>query len=270
MFDCHLHSYFSGDSNAKFEDIIKAALQNNLFGLVFTDHYEFEFPNPKYDFSFDVLKRADLIKEFQEKLSKDLILLCGVELGLQSKKLLEAESFLLENNFDCVIASVHSIDNQDFKPGLFEGKNQLDIFKKYLEEILFGVTNFKNYDIVGHIGYICRYVPQKYNTVFQDELAPLLDQILIQIINNKKALEVNTSGIRQNLGFTLPDYTILKRYFELGGRIITLGSDAHLAEHVGSKFKDVSKILKHIGFTEAVYFKDRKPISYPLIEIKKN
>jgi histidinol-phosphatase (PHP family) len=117
------------------------------------------------------------------------------------------------------------------------------------------------FDIVGHIGYIRRYAPDEDRTLKYSDYSDVLDSILKKVIENGKGIEVNTSGYYyKNLGSPIPDFDIIKRYKELGGQILTIGSDSHEAQFIGHSFKKVLEGLKLIGFNYVTYFEERKPI----------
>lgn len=92
----------------------------------------------------------------------------------------------------------------------------------------------------------------------------LFVEILKTIVQNGKGIEVNTAGLRKNLGYPHPHKDILKMYKDLGGEIITIGSDAHLPEHIGYKFEDIPEILKSIGFNYYTVFENQNPKFYKL------
>ena len=146
---------------------------------------------------------------------------------------------------DFVVNSIHGGKGLDFAFQNYpEGRQKaygayLDLVKKSLDAPY-------PYDIVGHIGYIARYVPfeDKSFAGFEKEI----DDILLTIIQKDKILEANTSakGLQQK---TLPSEEIVKRYFELGGRKVSYGSDAHFAGRIAENREYVVDMLKAIGFT---------------------
>jgi histidinol-phosphatase (PHP family) len=121
------------------------------------------------------------------------------------------------------------------------------------------------FDSLGHLTYPVRYICGKYGkkldmTVFSE----VIDEILVTLIKNNKALEINTSGCRQKLNATMPDESIVKRYKELGGKLITVGSDAHYAEHLGADIDKAYEIALRCGFTEVAVYQDRTPTLIPI------
>ena len=97
----------------------------------------------------------------------------------------------------------------------------------YFETVLSNLKAFPHYQSVGHLDYVCRYLPESSQTFFYDHFSDILDEILIEIIERNRALEVNTAGLKYGLDWPNPDISILRRYRELGGELITIGSDAH-------------------------------------------
>ena len=119
------------------------------------------------------------------------------------------------------------------------------------------------FDVYGHIDYVIRYVIKYYDNVINkinyDEFRDILDEILLVIINKDKGIEINTSGIRYGLNSVHPNIEILKRYKELGGKIITIGSDAHRVEDLASHFDIAIDLLEQSGFEEIAVYHNRKP-----------
>ena len=114
-----------------------------------------------------------------------------------------------------------------------------------------------------HIDYVIRYIIKNYSNVMTKidytEFKELLNEILISIIKNDKGIEINTSGIRYGLGTPHPNIEILKRYRELGGKIITIGSDAHKKEDLVSNFDIAYDMLETVGFNSIAVFYKRQP-----------
>jgi len=265
MFDCHVHSIYSNDSKVSIEEGIIAAIQAGLTGLIFTDHFEVACPPTSRGAKFNICERAEILEKIGEKYLDNLIILKGIEVGVHYNSIQDINLLLKENSFDFIIASVHSANKiRMCDPRVFEGQTKESILKNYLETILYGIENFDNYDVIGHIGHLCRELPWEDKSMLYKDYSDLIDQILKNIINRGHGIEVNTTGFRRGLGGPIPSFEIIKRYYDLGGKVITIGSDSHEVCDIGRDFLIVRDKLKEIGFTYANYFIKREPVFYKL------
>ncbi len=276
QYDTHLHSDFSMDSKASVTSQINRAVELGLSGICFTDHMDYGFPadqcpgceeNP---FQFDVDNYIRTLTD-AKKQYPDFEINIGVECGLQADPdILEANNKLCENPaFDQVIGSIHLIDKKDPYYPEFWSKNDPDsIIKKYFITTLDNLTVFSNFNILGHLDYAVRYSPSDY-MYHPESFLEITDEIMNIIIKKGIALEVNTSGIyktkRTGDRNPNPHPVLIRRYYELGGRLISIGSDAHDPSVLACEFDYAAELLTDIGFTEYVTFKNRKPILHALL-----
>jgi histidinol-phosphatase (PHP family) len=240
-----------------------SAIQNGLSGITFCDHLDIDFPNPKYLFTFDFAQRTSAINKLKEDFSGKLKIFKGIEIGFQPHIAVKLQNIIDQNDFDLVINSVHTIDDIDLANPFFfyAGKTKDQVYQQYLEAIYNSITQFDAFDVVGHLGYVRRYMNDDCKAMPYFDYSDIIQAILKTIIEKGKGLEINTSGFyRKNLGSPIPDFDIIKEYHSLGGEIITLGSDAHHPEFIGNNFRKTVEQLKQIGFTRYCYFEGRKPI----------
>lgn len=267
--DFHLHSYFSGDCNISMENMIQSGIQKGLSSMCFTEHNDFDFPYAE-DMAPDSLI-LDVDSYFQElstlrdKYRDKINILFGVEIGVQEccldQNLLLAES----HDFDFIIASSHLCMGADpYYPSFFEGKEAEQCYLAYFEEMLANIRAFKAFDVYGHLDYIARYAPRDASPFRYADYRNLIDEILKALIDGGKGIECNTSGLRKPLNATNPGEEILKRYKELGGEIITVGSDAHSPADIAAYFDTVSQLLKGCGFSYYTTFEKRQPAFHKL------
>ncbi|MCR5784683.1 MAG: histidinol-phosphatase HisJ family protein [Eubacterium sp.] len=267
MWDMHMHSSFSGDSEAEQEDMIKAAINQGLDGLCFTDHHDIDYPKEpdEPDFLIDFEKYFPAVRALREKYAGRINILCGIELGLQKQVAMENEAVVKENDFDFVIGSIHAVDGMDPYYGeYFKGRSEKESVRRYFEATLENVKEFSEYDVLGHLDYMVRYMPGGAGEYNPNEYMEVIDEIFKIIIPKGKGIEINTSGFKAGLGFTNPHEDILKRYKELGGEIITTGADAHVPEYVGYKFSEAKSILAKAGFKRYCVFEKRQPKFYEI------
>ncbi len=257
--DHHVHSEFSGDCDTPIDDVVKRAIKLGLKEVMFTDHQDFDYPSNKICFELNIEEYVEKIKKLREKY-KEIDILMGIEIGYQPNLNDKINNLLNSHPFDFVICSIHAWNGIELDTGdLFKGKTQEEGYREYFENLKYCVENFDNCDVYGHLDFIVRYGNFENKILKYEDYKDIIDEILKIIINNGKGIEVNTSGLRYNLNTMHPNKDILKRYLELGGKIITLGSDAHFAEDICSDFDTAIKELKEIGFKEITTFKNRKP-----------
>ncbi|MDO4189673.1 MAG: histidinol-phosphatase HisJ family protein [Lachnospiraceae bacterium] len=267
--DFHIHSSNSGDSETKLQAQIESAISKGIKHLCITEHMDFDYPLPPKGYEDEtcnfILDGETYFSEYNQMkhllCSDEFHLYFGVELGLQLHVNDMNKDFVNKYPFDFVIASSHVFDNSDpYFPPFWEGKNELDILRRYFESIYENICNYDDFDIYGHLDYIIRYGKDKGKnfkySLFSDEI----DSILKKLIEMGKGIEINTGGLKNGLKYPNPNPEILKRYKELGGEIITVGSDAHTPEYVGYKFDVALNLLLDCGFNYITIFKDRKPI----------
>lgn len=263
MLDFHIHSDFSVDSKENLDNIAKKAIERNLKYICITDHVDFESSIDGADIMFRPEDYFRDLKKFKHKYKNDLEILVGVEIGMQPNLYNRYDEFINNYPFDFVIMSIHSINGKDIFNS-FESPN-LDPSKTleiYYSEILECVSNFNNYDTLGHIDFIDRYLNTQYLYGEKNKISIIIEQILESLIKNNKGLEINTAALRYNLGFIHPKLSILQLYKNLGGEILTFGSDSHVCDHIGYEFKSAERILREFGFRHLYYFKQRK--KYPI------
>jgi len=265
MFDSHVHSSFSGDSEMDAREACSIAIDKGLSGLAFTDHLDIDFPDFDINFMIDFDKYSSSMDDLKSYHKNNLKVLKGIEVGIQPHVIEETTDVVNKHDFDFVISSIHIIDRKDPYSGAYftNMKSKEQAFLRYLKEILFSLENFDNFDVIGHIGYVRRYCPYEDKSLAHKDFSDILDIILKLAISKGKGIEINTSGFR-SLGTPIPDFDIIKRYHELGGEIITTGSDAHLTEHIAYSFDTIKKALADMGFKYTTYFEKRKPIFVPL------
>ena len=151
-----------------------------------------------------------------------------------------------------------------YYPEYFQGKEEDAAYRGYFESILENLAVFDCFDVYGHIDYIVRYGPNQNQFYSYGKFADVIDEILRVLIQKGKGIEINTAGFKYGLGHPHPTEQILKRYRELGGEIITVGADAHKAEHVAFAFEKVPALLTEAGFRYYTVFRQRKAEFYPL------
>lgn len=266
--DYHIHSDFSHDSKESIENIIDHSIKNNFDEIVFTDHLDLDFPENRIGELTSVDKYIETLKEYQDLYKDQINIKIGLELGLQVhlKDNKELEAILNDDRFDFLIGSIHAVDYRNLNSkkyfGSFNTKDEAH--RAYFEEMYRSVQMFKGISVVGHMDFIKRYgrvIFEDFNIIDYKLHDNIITKILKYLIENNIGIEVNTSGYRYKLdGPNIGEY-ILKKYKSLGGKIITLGSDAHRKEHLGEGFEKGIEILKSCGFKEISRF-EKKNISY--------
>ena len=271
--DMHTHSNFSGDSEASMETQVKKAINLGLKYYCFTDHKDLYYPEVQNEngdfiniFNLDVKSYMNKIKELKSIYKNSLNILAGIELGLSKKALPEYEALLKENDFDFVLASVHLIDGMDpYYPEFWLYHDSKAAVKRYFEIILEMITDYTDFDSLGHLDYIFRYIRDEAGNPGDGhysyrEYAGLIDPILSRLIELDKALEVNTAGYKYGLGAPNPQTKVLRRYKKLGGTKITIGSDGHKPEHLAYDFDKVETLLKELEFDSYYIYENRQPV----------
>lgn len=235
IFDNHLHTKFSSDSQMTVREALQAAEKLGL-GLVVTEHWDYDYIDTKNYQDMDF--RFEPEAYWEEYAScRGSALQLGVEVGLTGSSRKENIDFLQRAPFDQVIGSIHTIDMLDlYYPDFYEGKTKQEAYGEYLTVMAEMIRENPYIDILGHIDYICRYAPYPEKLMEYADFSDLLEEVLRAILETGTVLELNTRrlGDRAAQEALLPVY---RRYRELGGRYITLGSDAHTAENIGMNFQ---------------------------------
>lgn len=254
MYDYHMHTKVSFDGRGEALPMAQAAAARGLREICFTDHIDFTpaqnmlFDTEKYNAAYDRLEVPGLL------------IRKGMEFGLTPYNRERLKKDLTRRHFDFIIGSIHFVENEDvyFTP-YWQDKSQLQAERMYLEEILKCVQVHTNYDVLGHLTYIskCPGNPARRPVSYEDH-RELIDQILLELVGHGKGMELNTSGM-DACGSFLPTLDIFYRFHELGGRIVTVGSDAHDVNRVGQYTHEaVSELMKIFG--HVCTFVDRKPV----------
>lgn len=267
-YDYHLHTSFSSDSDTPMENMIQEAIRLNLKGICFTEHHDIDWPENEDHFTFlvDTKKYQQKLYELRDKYKNDIEILFGIELGLQPYLKSKLTNYIGNYPFDFIIGSSHLVDNMDpYYPALFQKySSEKDAFRRYFECILENLESFTNFDVCGHLDYIVRYAPNKERYYNYLDYMDLINCILKKCLDNQIGLELNTAGWKYGMSSPNPSLEILKRYRELGGEIITIGSDAHKPEHIRWDFHKVPDFLEQAGFKYFTIFRRRKPVFLPL------
>lgn len=275
LIDCHTHTQFSIDSEADINKCAERAAELGLAAYAITDHCECNawYPEEHYtdksvhdsfNYREDFYGSAEAVTELKEKYADKLNLICGVELGQIMHDTEAAAIAASDERLDFIIGSVHQVRGEkDFfyidyeKMTMEEIYNLLERYFKEVHELCrSGIP-----DVIGHLTYCLRYMKQRHNICpdisrFDDIIADSFRTLA----HSGKGIEINTSGLRQGFGDTFPDLRYVKLFRDLGGEIISIGSDAHTAEDIAKGAAEGAEIAKLAGFNHLCYFKQRKPV----------
>lgn len=256
LVDYHVHSLHSSDSKASLEDISHTALNKGLKEIVITDHFEPTSLGNEHTY-FNPVAQGAAIEILNEELAGKLLIRQGVELG-QPHHYSELIKELKDKvNFDYIIGSAHK-DEYDIDVNQLDYRQEdLDnISRKYLKELLL-MVKANQFDCIGHLDLIKRYASRQGITLSLSSYQEQLEEIFRILINNGKGIEINTSGLREAMNSFMPDFDIVSLYKELGGEIITIGSDAHQTKDVGEGLDLAIDMLTHVGFRYITVFDKR-------------
>lgn len=255
--DHHVHTNYSPDSNANIIEYLIQAKNLGLEYIMFTDHIDMGALDSIFQNHIDYDEYFKTMEGLEEEY--EISIQIGVEIGYEKDFKQEIDEFLDKYPFDFVISSIHYGDNKDLYTGeFFQGKSQEESYLRYFEIVLEMVENFDNFEVVGHLDHIVRYGPFDDNFYDYEVYKDIIDTILKTLIKKERGIELNMSGLRNPLNTTYPKEEVLKIYRDLGGKIITLGSDAHFNKDYNADIVNGLDLLRSLGFTEVSSFTKRK------------
>ena len=266
-YDFHLHSDFSGDCDTPAVQMAEQARRTGLEGLCFTEHYDPDFPVQENDFSLDFEGYFHSAAELRRRYEGSLWIGTGMEFGIQPHLGQTLSSLAAQYPFDFIIVSQHILNRQDpYYPEYFSGRTEHACYTEFLQAQYTTLKCFDpaSFDTLGHLDYIVRYGPNKNLCYSYEKYADCIDPVLRFLIENGKCLELNTGGFKYGLGEPNPCTGVLRRYRELGGELITIGSDAHLPQHLCYDFDKAATLLQELGFRYYTVFQNRTPHVLPL------
>ncbi len=264
MYDFHSHTDFSGDCSATPESMVQSAIAKRLKGLALTDHVDYDYPHETPSFEMDLDVHFKTLTNLKVKHAKEIQIAVGLEIGYQTSCCLKASQTVTSRPYDFILCSIHTLKGADLYYGnFFQTRTPLEAITEYLEALCQMVDNFHDFDVVGHLDLPRRY-HKPINALSTSDYTAVLTKLLQKIIAQDKAIEFNTSGYRYGDESPYPNFEAAKLYYALGGRKITLGSDAHRPEDIGHLFDETAAVLKGIGFGVAYYYVNRQAISYTL------
>jgi len=274
LLDMHVHTDNSFDGRHSAIFLCESAVERGLRAVAFADHVEMDhFRDRSFDRTakqsfFEVVKARSAFRG-------QLIVCAGVELGEPTYNRAEAESLVQRYSYDVVVGSIHNLRGKEdfwYLPyGEYADGEIAVLLREYFDEMLL-LAEWGKFDVLAHLTYPLRYIPKDYfdraqrSAAYADTAggsgAPpqVVDAILEAAVKNRLALEINTSGLRQSLSKTMPEESVVRRFYELGGRRVTVGSDAHYAHDLGAGLAAGMDLALRCGFTHMTLYQGREPV----------
>ena len=247
--DFHVHSKFSNDSDEDLENIISKAISLNMKDICITDHQDWFWPVPGESFDIDTDSYFNELNILKDKYSSKINLHIGVELGITCDNYKKNADFLQSYPFEYVIGSCHIVDNMDpYYSEFWENRNEADAFRTYFSTLLDALKLFNSFNTLGHLDYIVRYAPNKDKNYNCSDYFNIVEQIFKEIIHKNIALEINTGALAKGMDFVNPHFDMLSFYKDLGGKLVAVGSDAHVADNIGYGFDKAAQLIEHFNF----------------------
>lgn len=264
--DLHTHTDNSFDGNHSTMFLCETAYMKGLRAVAFTDHIEID-GFLKGHFDRTALQSFFEIAKARSAFSGKLLVCLGAEIGQAVYDKQIADKLIGTMKYDFILGSIHNLpDKEDFYYMNFddESVDYMDLLSQYFEWVL-KLAQWGNFDSLAHLTYPLRYIVGNYGKpVDMSRFNEIIDEILITLVRNEKALEINTSGLRKPIGETSPTEDIVKRFRQLGGKYITVGSDAHYAEHLGAGIEEGYNMALRSGFDKIAVYQDRMPTLIPI------
>ena len=257
-YDMHTHSQFSTDSHMTMETALESALDKNLSGIAFTDHLDIDFTNREDEYQFDVSAYFTYINKIIDSYSGKIDILKAVEFGIQEHVIEETKARIAGFDYDFILGSTHLYHRLDpYEPEFYaNNRPKVEMYTDCLACIYKNIQLYNDFDVLAHIDYHVRKAPYSDPAFYYSECADITDEILKFIVDKGIGFEINTSTYK----VAALDTMLLKRYHELGGEIVTIGSDAHYAGNVAQLFPKYLEIIKNCGFDYVAHYKARKPV----------
>lgn len=272
--DYHVHCSFSDDSSTPMERQAKQAADIGLNELCFTDHVDYgvkyDHGDPRllahpYASNVNYAEYFPEIERVRAKFADRLTIKAGLEFGVQTHTISDYTKLFAKyrDKLDFILLSVHQIDDLDLWGQEYQrGKTQAEYNRGYYEELLRVVQSYHDYSVLAHLDLIVRY--DRAGVYPFGKVRDVIAEILRTVINDGKGIELNTSSWRYGLTDTQPSRAVWKLYRDLGGEILTLGSDAHNPGYVGAHLDEGREILRSLGFTKFCTFSKMHPSFHEL------
>lgn len=260
--DLHMHSSFSGDCDTPMELMIQEAVRQGLATICFTEHMDIDYPPIECDFNLDIKGYRTHFLKMKETYADRIELLFGMEFGMQPHLAGKCQSLADSYSFDMIIASQHLLHGDDpYYPAMWVGKDPKEMIREYYVETFQNLKSMTAFDTLAHLDYIVRYSSEEKYVYRYCDYAEYVDPILKYLIESGKALEVNAGGFRHGCGQPNPNMDTLLRYQELGGELITVGSDGHKPESMIQSYPQIRDFLREAGFQYHFVYRNRT--AYP-------
>ena len=260
--DLHVHTDNSFDGNHSATHFCERAEMLEMRVVAFTDHCEVDQFRGDPTYEKRMFQAFFEISKVRSAFRGKLLALNGVELGQPVYDVETAEKIIASHDYDQIIGSVHNLrGGEDF---YFMENLTMDeaekLLKAYFDEII-NLLNWGNFDVLAHLTYPLRYFYSKSNLdIDLDKFKNQIDEILLLTAKKEKALEINTAALRQPLNKLSPEVDVLKRFKKLGGKYVSVGSDAHYAKHLAADIDMAYNAALEAGFDSITFFQKRTPI----------
>ena len=263
--DYHVHSNYSFDGKADVAEQCAAAVRENVAELCFTEHVDLHHPTPICRTLPDFPAWLDHLAQARKRFPS-LVVRTGLEVGDNAPHRAEIQALVKTLPLDFCLLSLHLVDDVDcYEPAFFAEQSQATLYRRYAELKLESALHFEEYDAIAHLGYCGKFAP------YPPEERPLrwrhapdhIDALLAHIAHTGRALEINTSGLKQ-MSVAIPGPDILRRFAELGGEFVVLGSDAHAPEFVGYRLEEAREMALEAGIRWGVTYVAHEPTPYAL------
>ena len=255
----HTHSDNSPDGTHSPMYMCEHAIRKGLRALAITDHCEIDkFFEQKY--ASTVFHSYFECAKARNAFEGQLLVLTGLEIGQPFSNIALCEKLIEKYSYDYILGSIHTPRgfDEDIKEIEYDKLDVYEFMNNYFDELT-ELAKWHGCDALAHITCPMRRIQGHYKIDFDySKVSDSLDKLLTTIIENNKSLEINTSGLRQEIGLLMPEEKIIKRYKELDGQYITIGSDSHTAFDVGEGIEEAMSVLKKCGFDKITFYVSRQ------------
>ncbi len=266
--DTHVHTFRSHDGRSALTEYCAMANSLGIRSLGVAEHKDFDPDDPVVN-HYDYQSFWNDISAAREAWGERVEVLAGVELDYQYWFEPELVAWHAGHHFDFVITSVHHIDRRMLMTEAYREHygSAHNGYAAYYEAVFQSIRSGA-IDVVGHLNYVNKRGVAAYGAWALEKYTSHITTLLAEMIRRDVALEVNTAGLRHPVRTPYPDWSVVELYYRMGGRLITLGSDAHTVTELSHRFNEACAMLWQIGFRELTLFRGRQPQMVPLVETR--